>query len=264
MTPISGGCLLLGLARSFGRGICRSRRARGGGAAASCARQRWYADVQQRGAAGGCRACQGHHMRGCSSACRRCGQCRRCGAAAAAAVAEGSRGCAARRAADQQRRRLRRQDEQLSEEQSQGCDAHGGNATRIVETARGGAAVSCAAAAPAGGDLGDGGDDDEDKFASCRVNLQVSTVKLDGDPSDRSLRDAAFAFRLLSPGGSLMLQAESGALERDAWVAALQGVTTELITAGVGAGPGPGEGGALRARCTPRARRCGGCGGGAW
>lgn len=76
------------------------------------------------------------------------------------------------------------------------------------------------------------------------MNLQVRTVKLDGDPSDRSSRDAAFAFRLVSPGGSLMLQAESAALERDAWVAAMQGVITELITAGVGAGPGKGGGAA--------------------
>jgi Arf-GAP/coiled-coil/ANK repeat/PH domain-containing protein len=115
-------------------------------------------------------------------------------------------------------------------------------ASRIDEQPGGTAGAS--GAAPAGGG-DDGGDDDEDKFASRTVNLQVSTVKVDGDPADRGSRDAAFAFRLVSPGGSLTLQAESAA-ERDGWVAALQGVIAELITAGVGAG-GRGRGGAAAA-----------------
>ena len=73
-------------------------------------------------------------------------------------------------------------------------------------------------------------DEDEDQASSRSVNLQLSTVKLDGDPTDRS-RDMRFCFRLVSPSNSLVLQADSLA-ERDAWVATLQGVIAEVITIG--------------------------------
>ena len=96
--------------------------------------------------------------------------------------------------------------------------------------APGGGASSSTGAPPAGG--GGGGDDDDDEapLANRTVNLQVSTVKLDGDPNDRS-RDLRFCFRLISPNGSMVLQADSAA-ERDAWMASLQGVIAELLTSG--------------------------------
>jgi Arf-GAP/coiled-coil/ANK repeat/PH domain-containing protein len=107
---------------------------------------------------------------------------------------------------------------------------------------------SSGASGASGAPVASGGedDDDEERFASRTVNLHVSTVKLDGDPNDRASRDARFCLRLVSPGGSLVLQAESGA-ERDAWVATLQGVIAELITMGGAPGGHGGMGGRVGA-----------------
>ena len=77
--------------------------------------------------------------------------------------------------------------------------------------------------------------EDEESLGSRTVALEVSTVKLDGDPNDRGSRDLRFCFRLVSPGGSMTLQADSEA-EREAWVASLQGVVAELLTRGASAG----------------------------
>ena len=98
--------------------------------------------------------------------------------------------------------------------------------------------ASGSASAPSGGSQGDE-DDDEVPLANRTVNLQVSTVKLDGDPNDRS-RDLRFCFRLVSPGGSMVLQADSAA-ERESWVATLQGVIAELLTAGASRPPSGGS-----------------------
>ena len=131
--------------------------------------------------------------------------------------------------------------------QSAGGSGFGGKAMAFLQkrmddrsaagaTAGGGAAAS-AGAPPAGSGAGGDDDDDEAPLANRTVNLQVSTVKLDGDPNDRS-RDLRFCFRLISPNGSMVLQADSAA-ERDAWMATLQGVIAELLTSGASRPPPP-------------------------
>ena len=61
------------------------------------------------------------------------------------------------------------------------------------------------------------------------MDLTVSCVKPGADPNDRS--DRGYCFRVVSPAGSLTLQAESQR-EANEWVSDLQGVIAELIAMG--------------------------------
>jgi len=145
------------------------------------------------------------------------------------------------------------------------------------EAGAAGAAAGAAGAAGAGATLpppapaAEGAGEEEEEQGSRTVNLQLSTVKLDGDPLDRASRDLRFCFRLVSPTHSLVLQADSEQ-ERAAWVETLQGVVAELITRGGGLGtgaggprpgaPAPGAGAAIAAALAsgPGNGECADCG----
>jgi len=67
----------------------------------------------------------------------------------------------------------------------------------------------------------DDGIDDTLLKENATFNLQLSTTKADGDPSDSTSRDVRFCFRIVSPTHSLVLQAESYE-ERAEWMRAIQ------------------------------------------
>ncbi|KAL1530202.1 hypothetical protein AB1Y20_001118 [Prymnesium parvum] len=75
-------------------------------------------------------------------------------------------------------------------------------------------------------------DEEDEKKAKQTFRLQLSTVKLDGDPNDSMTRDVRNCFRIVSATHSLVLQAES-ASSRAEWVSAIQGAIAETITSGV-------------------------------